>query len=113
MKAPKRRLTKDGRIVVYSGDDERFEHVYQFVSDGRFDPGIAQPIAICWTRHALRRANSTRRLGEWLRTGAWTGPLTAANGFNDQGDVVIEARRAAELLGATPMDRPEDIEPIR
>ena len=31
-------LNKDGRYVVYSGDDQRFEYVYKFVTEGRFDP---------------------------------------------------------------------------
>ncbi len=31
-------VNRDGRFVVYQGDDERFDYVYRFVTDGAVDP---------------------------------------------------------------------------
>ena len=33
------RIAEDGRVVAYSGDDERFDYIYKFVSKGVYDPG--------------------------------------------------------------------------
>ncbi|WHI45456.1 PhoX family phosphatase [Microbulbifer sp. VAAF005] len=98
-------------IVAYGGDDDEHQFVYRYVSQDNYqpeDPDTNRKLLVNGSLYAARFADDGS--GEWLPLIYGQGPLTAENGFRNQADVMIDARRAATLLGATPMDRPEDVE---
>lgn len=88
---------KNGKIVAYTGDDQANEHLYKFISNSEnsLDEGklfVAQ----------LEK-------GRWISLDIADQPILKKH-FKDQTEVLVYAREAAKLLGATPLDRPEDIE---
>lgn len=98
-------IGKDRRIVAYMGDDEQFEHIYKFVGDQDYIKHLndgESPLDHGMLYVARFNDDFT---GEWLELNVDAAVL--ANSFETQAEVLVYARSAAALLGATPMDRPE------
>ncbi|MEV5411405.1 PhoX family phosphatase [Thermopolyspora sp. NPDC052614] len=120
-------LTKDGRVAVYSGDDGRFEYIYKFVSKNRFKRGFDRHNRTLLDEGTLYVAKFTGdspateidgsgRLPsdrEFDGRGEWIPLVSGSKSFVDgmsAAEVLVFTRLAADKVGATKMDRPEDIE---
>ncbi|MGM1065017.1 PhoX family protein [Saccharothrix sp. Mg75] len=125
-------IARDGRVVAYMGDDERFDYMYKFVSDEKYKPGNSRHardhnkklldkgtlyVAKFSGDSPAAEITGTGALpadGEFDGTGEWI-PLASGNrsfvpGFTAE-EVYVFTRQAADAVGPTKMDRPEDVEP--
>lgn len=91
------RTAADGRAVAYSGDDMADEHLYKFIASkpGSLEEGTLYVADI--------------PAGKWRSLDRESDPRLKKE-FKDQTELLTYARRAAKLVGATPLARPEDIE---
>ena len=92
-------LARDGRVVVYMGDDERGEFLYRFVSNGVYAPGASTEGLLDDGTLFVAKFNDDQ-------TGVWL-PLTPETTGMEPAEILIFARKAGSAVGATTMDRPE------
>ncbi|MFI7707680.1 PhoX family protein [Nonomuraea sp. NPDC049480] len=120
-------ISRDGRLVAYMGDDARFEYVYKFVSKKRYIPGFDRHNRTLLDEGTLYVAKFTGDSpkteidgsgklpsdGLFDGSGEWiplvSGDKSYVDGMTAQ-EVLVYTRVAADKVGATKMDRPEDVE---
>ena len=101
-------LSASGHLIIYMGDDQRFEYLYKFVSRDKVnldEPASNADLLDHGTLYVAKFHDEGYL--DWLPL-RHDNPLLTAE-FDSQADILIEARSAADILGATPMDRPEDV----
>jgi secreted PhoX family phosphatase len=105
-------VASDGKLVVYSGDDNRFDYLYKWVSAEEVteENSVFGSSLLSEGTLYVAKFHEDGTI-EWMPLVHGEGPLTAENGFESQADIAIDTRLAADLLEATPMDRPEDVQP--
>ncbi|GLQ36368.1 transcriptional initiation protein Tat [Amylibacter marinus] len=90
---------KDGRVVVYLGDDERGEFLYKYVSKNTWAEG-QDPSGLLDEGTLFAAKFNDDLSGEWL-------PLTPDTTGMSIAEILCFTRMAASAAGATTMDRPE------
>ncbi|MBM7649619.1 secreted PhoX family phosphatase [Bacillus ectoiniformans] len=107
-------LTNDGRLAVYMGDDKKDACVYKFISKNKYIKSRGKANSDLLEEGTLYAANL--KDGKWVALTLEAVREKAAGNkemlekFQTQADVLVYASEAAVLLGATPTDRPEDVE---
>lgn len=120
-------VSKDRRVVAYMGDDQRNDYLYKFVSKNKVSLSRAKNMTLLseGDLYVARFSGDspadeivgTGELpsdGQFDGTGQWV-PLTkngksVVPGFTTE-EVLVFTRLAADAVGATKMDRPEDVQP--
>ncbi len=98
-----------GKLVIYMGDDMADQFIYKFVSaqifKGRRTRKSMAEVLEQGTLYVADLKNN-----RWLPLDLGLNPALRAAGFKTQGEVLINTRKAAAIVGGTPVDRPEDCE---
>ncbi|MGP4031754.1 PhoX family protein [Pseudarthrobacter sp. 1C304] len=121
-------VAESGHVVAYSGDDERFDYLYKFVSAEKYREGDRKHNMTLLSAGDLYVARFTGNSPSSEITG--TGEVPADGGFDGTGEwlplvvggkskvpgmtveeVLVYTRLAADKVGPTKMDRCEDVEP--
>lgn len=116
-------LAKDGRVVVYMGDDKKDAGVYKFVSNGKFDASKGKENSKLLEDGTLYVADmksgkwipvTIEALKELMNKEGWKPSKGTAEEWKQkyvsQANVVVNTHEVAMALGGTPTDRPEDVE---